>query len=579
VEVSSQDDQTFDAVVIGSGFGGAVAAHRLAEAGLGSILVLERGLPYPPGSFRRTPWEMRENVWDPGQDRFGLFELLKFQHVTAVISSGLGGGSLIYANVMLRKPAETFGPDEANGWQPWPITYEQLEPGYEAVCRRMAPAQLPYNEYLVPKTEAFRRALGDAEMTPHAAPVAVTFAQRPGRAAQTGMPLLDEHDQVDTANLHRRPRRTCTLVGECDFGCNEGAKNTLDYTFLSEFLADQGGRREIWTCCEVDEISGPLPGGGYRVRYRQHPGAREQVVTRARAEDHESDLSLLDPSEAREGSVHAKVVILSAGTFGSTRLLLANQGKLPSLSAALGRGFSSNGDLLKFARNVKRDGHWRDLAPSRGPVITSYAAVAGDGHQTWLEDGGYPRGMEMMWQLTEAPHDLLGLSGVVARALRGRLLGNVGTEFLKALGTAHASASMMPLLAMGRDVPGGVMELRGDTLTLDWDPDGASDRYFNFVESCLRRLTRKLDGQLADRGWRRNLLPGRGLTAHPLGGCRMGTTVNEGVIDPRGQVFGCEGLFVADGSVMPGPIGPNPSLTIGAVSHLIAGHAAEQASA
>jgi cholesterol oxidase len=572
--VSSEEDAGFDAIVIGSGFGGAVAAQRLAELGVQSILILERGMPYPPGSFRRTPWEMRKNVWDPVGNRFGVFELLKFKHVTAVISSGLGGGSLIYANVMLKKPPETFGADEANGWREWPITYDQLHEGYEAVCRRMAPVELPYNRYLVPKTHAFREALGKGSMTPRAAPLAVTFAQRPGEPAQPGLPLLNDRGETDIDNLHRRPRRTCTLVGECDFGCNEGAKNTLDYTFLSEFAGDPNGRREIRTCCEVLGISGPLDGGGYRVRYRQHSGARELVIERARAEGHEeSDRRLLDPSQATEQTVRAKVVILAAGTFGSTRLLLASQPDLPQLSPQLGRGFTSNGDLLKFARNVKRDGKWQDLAPSRGPVITSYAAVAGDGHQTWLEDGGYPRGMEMMWQLTEAPHDLLGLGGVVWRWLRGRLVGNVGPEFVKPLGDAHASASMLPLLAMGRDVPGGVMGLKDGVLTNDWNPDGQSDRYFNFVESCLRRLTAKLDGQLADRGWRRNFLPGRGLTAHPLGGCRMGTNANEGVVDTHGQVFGCPGLYVADGSVMPGPIGPNPSLTIGAMSYLIAGHA------
>ena len=135
---------------------------------------------------------------------------------------------------------------------------------------------------------------------------------------------------------------------------------------------------------------------------------------------------------------------------------------------------------------------------------------------------------------------------------------------------------MLPLLAMGRDVPGGTMELDGDSLTLDWNPDGASSSYFSFVERCARALANKLGGEPCDRGWRGRLLPGRGTCAHPLGGCRMGNTENEGVIGTDGQVFGCDGLFVADGAVMPGPVGPNPSLTIGAVSHLIAGHAARK---
>jgi cholesterol oxidase len=576
---TTDDEDTFDAVVIGSGFGGAVAAHRLAELGVDDVLVLERGIPYPPGSFPRTPWEMRDNVWDPASEHYGLFELLKFARVTAVVSSGLSGGSLIYANVMLRKPPDSFAADESNGWRRWPVSYEDLEPGYEAVVDKLSPALMPFDSYRVPKTEAFQAALREGGMTPEPAPLAVTFAPRPGAEPQPGMPLLDADGKPDTANLHRRSRRTCGLSGECDFGCNDGAKNTLDYTFLSEFAADQRGRKRIRTCCEVLGIAGPLPGGGYEVRYRQHGAARDRVIARARAERHGTDLTLLDPSHEHSRTVEAKVVILAAGTFGSTRLLLASRGTLPPLSAQLGRGFSANGDLLQFARNCRRDGRWRDLAPSRGPVITTYAHLADDGHRTWVQDGGYPRGMEIMWQLTETPRDLWNMRGVALRRLRRRLVGNVGGQWMQALGSAHASASMLPLLAMGRDVPGGQMELRDGLLTLDWDPDGASDRYFNFVESRMRTLTSKLGGQPADRGWRRYVMPGRGLTAHPLGGCRMATNANEGVIDAHGQVFGCEGLFVADGSAMPGPIGPNPSLTIGALAHLIAGHAADRAGA
>jgi cholesterol oxidase len=575
---SAHDRDEFDAVVIGSGFGGAVAAARLAERGVPDVLVLERGMPYPPGSFARTPREMRDGVWDPATDRYGPLELLKFSHVTAVISSGLGGGSLVYANVMLRKPPETFGADQANGWREWPISYAQLEEGYAAVEARMGPTEMPYDSYAVPKTEAFKTALDGLGLKPTKAPIAVTFAARDGEPPQPGMPLLDGAGKVETDNLHHRPRRSCTLCGDCDFGCNEGAKNTLDYNFLTAFVTHPSGRKEIRTCCEALDIAGPLPGGGYEIRYRQHQAARDKVKLRAAAEQQPGDLDLIDSCDEELRTVRAKVVILGAGTFGSTRLLLASRCRLPRLSAQLGRGFSSNGDLLKFAFNCRRDGEWRDIAPSRGPVITAYAEAAADGHQTWLEDGGFPRGMEMMWQVTEAPQDLWKMRSVLWRMLRRRLFGNVGGQYMEAIGTAHASGSMLPLLAMGRDVPGGVIELDGDSLTLDWDPDAASNGYFSFVERCTRALADRLGGHAGDRGLRGRILPGRGTCAHPLGGCRMGRTEHEGVIGTDGQVFGCEGLYVADGAVMPGPVGPNPSLTIGAISHLIAGHAAERAS-
>jgi cholesterol oxidase len=575
-----EDQDRFDAVVIGSGFGGSVAAHRLAELGARNVLVLERGRPYPPGSFARRPWELRGSVWDPTREHFGLLELLQFKHVTSVVSAGLGGGSLIYANVMLKKPPDTFGADESNGWVRWPISYDDLEPGYEAVLAQLKPTEMPYGPHYVPKTDPYRDALDESGSIGQPAPIAVTFAQRErdGDPPVPGMPLLNEAGAVDTDNLHRRPRRTCTLVGECDFGCNEGAKNTLDYNFLSSFLGLPGGRREIRTCCDAHLISGPLRGGGYEVHYTQHAQLRAEVAARAREEGHETDLALLDQaSPARYRVVRAKVVIVAAGTFGSTRLLLSSRGSLPRLSGQLGRGFSSNGDLLKFAVDIRRrNGSWRDMAPSRGPVITSYGHVRDGDHQTWIEDGGYPRGLEMLTQLSETPGDLWRMRGVGLRALAGRLLGKIGPDVIEALGDAHASASTLAILAMGRDVPGGKLDLHRGRLTLDWNPDGESDRYFSFVERSIRELTGALGGKPADRGWRRSVLPSRGLTAHPLGGCRMGQNSNEGVIDPNGEVFGARGLFVADGSVMPGPIGPNPSLTIGALSHLIAGHARQR---
>src|SRR4051794_16490931 len=114
-----------DAVVVGSGFGGSVVACRLAEAGR-SVCVFERGKRYPPGSFPRRPDEMARNFWDPDEGLHGLFDIWSFRHIESVVSSGLGGGSLIYANVMLRKDEHWFVRDtgSAGGFESWPVTRE-----------------------------------------------------------------------------------------------------------------------------------------------------------------------------------------------------------------------------------------------------------------------------------------------------------------------------------------------------------------------------------------------------------------------------------------------------------------------
>jgi cholesterol oxidase len=257
-----REREPFGAVVIGSGFGGAVAAWRIKEMCPDArILVLERGMPYPPGSFPRVPREMRRNFWDPDAWLYGLFEVWSFEHTKAIVASGLGGGSLIYANVMLKKPPESFTvPNGRGGVRDWPVSAAQLADHYKAVKDVLEPTKLP-PEYrrerrvsaaAVPKTEQFIKAAKDAGIEKvHAAKLAVKFAN--DGDPELGAPLGSD-------NLHDRERHTCTLVGECDLGCNEGAKNTLDYNFLSKFL-DAGG--EIRTCCDALDIA--REGGSFRV--------------------------------------------------------------------------------------------------------------------------------------------------------------------------------------------------------------------------------------------------------------------------------------------------------------------------
>ena len=215
---------------------------------------------YPPGSFPRSPYRFRRAFWDPSEGLYGMFSVWSFDHLGAIVSSGLGGGSLIYANVMLRKDPEWFVKEEGtgNGVEYWPVTREDLEPHYDRAEQMLAPQRFPFDKEpysRTPRTVAFMGAATRLGWEPFLPPLAVTFAA-PGRAPAIGEVIPDPEGRP---NLHGMTRTTCRLCGECDIGCNYGAKNTLDYNYLSEAVHEGA---DIRTLCEVRSFA-PRPGGGY----------------------------------------------------------------------------------------------------------------------------------------------------------------------------------------------------------------------------------------------------------------------------------------------------------------------------
>lgn len=548
-------DEHFDAVVVGSGFGGSVTACRLAEEGM-RVCLLERGKAYPPGSFPRGPAGMRTNFWDPSEGLHGMYSAWAFAGINALVSSGLGGGSLIYANVLLRKDEKWF---EEDGWR-WPVDRATLDPHYDRVEAMMQPQRYPVDHppYSTTwKTRKMREMADELGMVWDTPPLAVTFGNHPDH------PVLGQRIEEAQRNLHDRDRYTCMLVGECDVGCNYGSKNTLDYNYLS--AAKRAGA-DIRTRSEVKALR-PRAQRGYEIEYVTHAEEREGKKT--------------NTSKLPRVTVTADRLIVSAGALGSTYLLLKNRQHFPKFNQHLGTKFCGNGDLVGFLLRCSdpRLDLFENVNPSRAPVITSALRAADtlDDPELrrrgfYIEDGGHPEFVNWMIEASQMPG--LFRRGLQFAWLRARAVltrdprSELSREISALFGKCDLSTSSFPVLGMGRDVADGKMTLKGDFLNVDWNIE-TSKSYFDELRGKMKQLAKLLHAEYRDNPiWYFK----RVITVHPLGGCPMGHDASDGFVDSYGKVFGYDDLYVADGAVMPGPVGANPAMTIAAVAERTASH-------
>jgi cholesterol oxidase len=522
----------YDAIVVGSGFGGAVSAYRLAEGGK-RVCLLERGKAWAPGQFPRSPRELARNFWDPSEGLHGFFDVWTFKGTEVLVSSCLAGGSIIYANVFIRKDEHWFL--EPDG-RPWPVTRAALEPHYDNVERAMRPQRYPFDRppYAnTPKTRGLKLAAERLGVDWSLPLLNVTFANE-GEEPAVGVPIA-----ADEPNRYDVRRYTCRLCGECDIGCNFGSKNTLDLGYLSRFERLGG---EVRTMCEVRRIE-PCRSGGYHVGFVAHREGRKAPTEQLPLEWMSADR-----------------VVVAAGSLGSTYLLLRNRDALPGLShGALGTRWCGNGDLLGFAT---RSG--LPLDPATGPVIT--CALRYEGRESrgyYIEDGGWPLFITYLAEASDVRNELHRAARFGwrrLRQLRGKRDSHLSGELSELIGDGRHSAGVLPLLGMGRDVPDGKLTLEDGYLECDWTME-TSRAYYEAVKRSMEDICRALGATFKDELlWYFK----RTVTSHPVGGCPMGVSPADGVVDEFGQVFGHPGLAVVDGAVMPGPVGPNPSFTIAA---------------
>lgn len=503
---------SYDAIVIGTGFGGAVAACRLAQAGL-SVLVLERGRRYDINPFPRN-WNNPFDGWLWSSER-GLFDVKLCQEMTVVQAAGFGGGSLIYANVQMRAPTAVFD-------HGWPRGYNRaaLDPYYDLVAYMLdinpvPKSSMPTKSRLM---EVAARSLGRSDQ--------FCF---PNIAVDFGAPGIEHPNKFGVT------QRGCTSCGECCIGCNFHAKNTLDLNYLA--IAGSKGA-DIATSCEVFKIE-PLA-TGYKVSFKDHA------------------------NNEQETEISARYCFVCAGAINSTELLLRCRdlhGTLTKLSPRLGDNYSGNGDFLAFAFNTREP-----FDPSEGPTITTGVVYdrTDDGFRNWFifEEGGYPKEIGTLLQLLN-PH--FGLFRTVEILAKDGLL-----NAFRALGGKVGAADRITdntaiFLMMGRDLADGEIRLhpRTSELNIKWKVRPNMDLY-----EAERRLTTDfataMGGNVAMNPlWRLFRIPA---TVHSLGGCLMADTREAGVTDANGEVYEYPGLFVLDGAILPSATGVNPAHTIAAVA-------------
>ena len=529
----------YDAIVVGSGYGGGVSACRLARCGL-RVAVLERGREYAPGEFPSNAREATKALQVNGPSHTigsptALFDVRAGKDIHVLKACGLGGTSLINAGVCLAPDERVFGREA------WPaeITADGLlAEGYLKARAMLRPGAQPgWKDFPKVKALAIAGIAFNEALQP--APIHVAFESGPN-AAGVQQPA-------------------CTACGDCCGGCNVGAKTTVRNTYLAD--AESNGA-DIFTLCDVRTVERDEH-GSWRVTYRVFDG---------------------DDASA-DRTVTAAIVVLAAGTLGSAEILLRSRTKGLALSDRLGARVTSNGDAIALAYNTVHSVHGVGIGhPVRAgqpPVGAAVNALMDLRDGVALEDGlaivecALPSSLApMLPAMLSAGAGLFGKDGDHSlKSEAGELLrsvtGMVGGPYT---GAVHNTETF---LAVGHDAGDGKIVLENDRAVLDW-PGAAKHQVFARIEETLKKASYALGGTYLRNPASQDLLGGNLLTVHPLGGCIMAEDRNGGVVNHKCQVFDARqgaypsavhaGLYVIDGSVVPCSLGVHPLLTITAIA-------------
>ena len=534
-----ENPKTYDFVVIGSGFGGSVSALRLTEKGY-RVLVLERGKRYLDHDFAKTNWTVWKFLWAPKLRCFGLLQITPFRDVFVLHGSGVGGGSLGYANVLMQPDDKIFS---APAWKHLADWKAVLLPYYETARRMLGVAPNPRLWAADAVMREISAELG-TEATFQPTEVGVFF----GRPEQEGEEFPDPYFGGEGP-----ARNACTHCGACMVGCRYNAKNTLVKNYL--YLAEKRGA-EVRAECEVIDVRPLTP-----EESENGEGARYEVIYRR------STAWLPNPKQR----IWARNVIFSAGTLGTLRLLFHcrdHSRSLPNISPHLGNMVRSNSESLLGA--VSRE---KKTDYSKGLAITSIFLAD---EVTAIEPVRYPAGSSLM-RLLGAP--LFEVRGSFLRRLllASWMVIRHPLDFLRSYVLPGWAQQSTILLIMQTEDNRLRMRLGRHFYTLfrrglisQPDEEENIPNVIDIGHRVTQRFAQKVNavpvGSVFE-GWLN--VP---LTAHILGGCPFGRDAQEGVVDLTCQIHNYPGLFVVDGSIVPANPGVNPSLTITALAEYALSH-------
>lgn len=531
----------YDIVIIGSGYGGSIAASRLSRLGK-KVCLLERGKEYLTGEFPDSSTKVLPHIQAHHGDvqmgsKTGLYDFWFNKDISVIKGCGLGGSSLINANVSMRPENWVFEDsafpkeirEEANNKE------SDLEKGYQLAHEMLRPRSYPKNFPPLKKLEAMRKSAKELDLPLRMINLNVNFK-------------LDGKNHV---GVEQKP---CTLCGNCVTGCNVGAKNTTTMTYLPDAF-NHGA--DIFTQTSVT--------------YIEKKGEKWQI-----------NFEVLNADNPTHLFVNAAIVVLSAGTLGSTEIMLRSKENGLACSDKVGDSFTGNGDVLGYAYNTKEEingiGNPKPNSSNPiGPCITSVIDVKNSNNheeEMILQEGSIPSVMSALF-----PSYISTLSSMAGDLPHEEKpsLEKIRKRWSSILQGVYKGATQytQTYLMMGHDNSGGKISLKNNALKIDWKGIG-KEINFEKANQTMRENSHFLGGTFVPSPTWTSLFEHSLVTVHPMGGCIMAEDATKGTINHKGQVFTSttgtqvyENLYIADGSIVPRSLGANPLLTISALSERI----------